>query len=107
MKLRGLGVATVAAALLSTFAGGAIAQTCEYWNFRTDEMLRGKCTSTWNSATEVETWKVKGKPITIKVLDRQGVWARILLNGKPGTRYEHDRTSFSASTDDLKETFGY
>lgn len=101
-KLSGCGVAAL---LMSGTT--ALADNCEYHNFTTDEYVRGKCTSTWSSEQATETYKFKGKTVKIKELARQGVWARVLIDGKPGTRIEHDRTSFDYSTDDLKVTFGH
>lgn len=100
-------IAIFAFLCLGASAGTAAAASCGYMNLMTDEMLNGKCSRSWSDATDTETWKLKGKTITLKIIDRQGQWARVLLNGKPGARYEHNRTSFSVTTDDLKETFDY
>lgn len=51
----------------------------------------------------IETVRIKAVTVRIIHLSRQGQWARVTINGKPGMRYEINREQYSYATDDLTE----
>lgn len=86
----------------------ADAASCHYFNFKTKNMFNNQRCSVATvpvGPNYVQTIEIGARRFKIEILNRQGVWARINLNGKPGMRFEVDRTTFLHTTDDLEETF--
>jgi hypothetical protein len=79
---------------------------CDYFNIPTGEMLTQTCSAKFVSeqGRDLTEFRIGKRVVQVVVLDRQGVWARITFNGRPGMRYEHDRETFSYSNEDLTET---
>lgn len=65
----------------------------------------GACQIRYSTNAEgrsVETIQAGETRLIIEQLDRQGQWARVLINGRPGVRYEINRETYAYSTDDLR-----
>ena len=76
---------------------------CTY-DTRAGAFHNGRCAFTDGidaAGNYVETLQAGGTRVVIVSQDRQGQWARVTINGRPGTRYELNRSSYAATTDDL------
>ena len=74
--------------------------TCSYFRLSgsgRDISFNGTCTQQGDVVNAGES------ALKISFTSRQGQWAKILLNGKVGTRFELDRNTFYYATDDLSE----
>ena len=74
--------------------------TCSYFRLAgggRDISFNGTCTQQGDIVNAGEF------ALKISLATRQGQWAKILLNGKVGTRFELDRNTFYYATDDLSE----
>ena len=82
---------------------------CSYFNTETNDLQESdKCVATYSEDAEgrfTETYQIDGQVVAkITHLDRQGQWAAITFNGKPGMRYEINRENYEFSPMDLSET---
>lgn len=74
--------------------------TCAYWSLD-GASYDGPCTITSSTAADgayVATVAAGTLTLTLTETARQGVWSTYQIDGKPGVRFEHNRTSYSYST---------
>jgi hypothetical protein len=98
------------AAVLSAEAKPPVfTDVCQTFDYKKDDPLNGvgvPCFSSYNEKTKADTFSVGTKKIVVQHLDqRQGVYERIKINGKPGLQIEKDRTSYTIIADDLSLEF--
>jgi hypothetical protein len=87
-------------------ADGPYRMKCDYFETQGRHESDVLCSVTYSKNSDgrlVETVQFNARTVRIVYLSRQGQWARVTINGKPGMRYEIYREEFSYSTDDLTE----
>lgn len=94
------GVSSVGLAATLAFPLPAGATQCQYFDLDTNELLDRSCTVEY--VGEAEVIRIGKRRLRFVESNRQGQWAVGTLDGRPATRYETNRYTFSYATLDLK-----
>lgn len=97
-RLAGVSSVGLAATLALPLPAGAT--QCQYFDLDTNELLDRSCTVEY--VGEAEVIRIGKKRLRFVESNRQGQWAVGTLDGRPATRYETNRYTFSYATLDLK-----
>lgn len=96
------GLAAILGLALSNWSAEAAAERakCSLNDYRANVFLEQvPCSVTWTDPGAVVT--IRGRVYRVIEVARQGQWASVQINGRPGMRYELNRSEFRYSTSDV------